>query len=207
MPTGVPTTRAGAARNRAFGAHLRRLRERKGISLREAARRLLLSPGLVSKAERGLVDVRKPGYVDRFAAVLGVDVNDLRREAGLMTLEWQEVWSHVQDLGGDLLGLRVKDKRDQRLFKVLGFILFAESAVASTAKEPGVTGDVALAELEEILRLVVLVAERRHGGGAYQAATRTKDPATLALFAAVDSSLDQLYKVVGHEVEELLEST
>lgn len=193
------------ARARDFGQYLRRIRQKKGISLRRAAKLMSVSPALLSKAERGQVDFRKPGHVSRAAGALDVDVNELRRQAGLEALDLAEVWQEIASLGSDLIGARLKDPRDQRISKLFGYILLMAGFAAAESKEPGEKARRSAAELEEIFRLVVLVANRRHDG-TWAGWAKPRDEGTKALHAAVDAALDQLYKVQADDIERLLKT-
>jgi transcriptional regulator with XRE-family HTH domain len=188
-----------------FGRTLRRMREKKNISLRRAAKLMSVSPALLSKAERGLADFRKPGHVSRAAGALDADVNELRRLAGLESLDLVDVWQQIASLGSDLIGARLKDPRDQRISRLFGYILLMAGFAAAESKEPGEKASRSEAELEEIFRLVVLVANRRHDG-TWAGWAKPRDEGTKALHAAVDTTLDQLYKVHADDIEKLLKT-
>ena len=64
-----------------IGANLRRIRESRGLSIKDLARMARTTATTVSFTERG-ISVPQVQTIARLAAVLGVDTTDLLREAG-----------------------------------------------------------------------------------------------------------------------------
>ncbi|MER3457048.1 MAG: hypothetical protein C4303_05975 [candidate division GAL15 bacterium] len=89
MGTGTESSREQA---RAFGNYIRTLRQNlygrgKGKSLRQLAAEAGIPPSVLSRGERGLLDLRRPGYIERLAPALGVPVTVMKRVAHLVTQE------------------------------------------------------------------------------------------------------------------------
>jgi quercetin dioxygenase-like cupin family protein/DNA-binding XRE family transcriptional regulator len=76
----VPAARPSAANCDGLGARLRAERERRGMALREMARRAGVSPSLISQIERGLV-APSVGTLYSMTAVLGLVMDELFRDA------------------------------------------------------------------------------------------------------------------------------
>jgi transcriptional regulator with XRE-family HTH domain len=77
---------------RAFGNYIRSLRQNfygrgKGKSLRQVAAEAGIPPSVLSRGERGLLDLRRPGYIERLAPALGVPATVMKRVAHLVTHE------------------------------------------------------------------------------------------------------------------------
>ncbi len=87
------TSAAGPSQDaRAFGNYIRSLRQNlygrgKGKSLRQLAQEAGIPPSVLSRGERGLLDLRRPGYIERLAPALGVPVTVMKRVAHLVTPE------------------------------------------------------------------------------------------------------------------------
>jgi DNA-binding XRE family transcriptional regulator/quercetin dioxygenase-like cupin family protein len=75
----LPAARPPSASN-ALGARLRTERERRGMALREMARRAGVSPSLISQIERGLV-APSVGTLYSMTAVLGLVIDEVFRDA------------------------------------------------------------------------------------------------------------------------------
>jgi DNA-binding XRE family transcriptional regulator/quercetin dioxygenase-like cupin family protein len=76
----IPAARPSPAKNDALGARLRAERVRRGMALREMARRVGVSPSLISQIERGLV-APSVGTLYSMTAVLGLVMDELFRDA------------------------------------------------------------------------------------------------------------------------------
>jgi DNA-binding XRE family transcriptional regulator len=76
----APAARPAPASWNVLGARLREERERRGMALREMARRAGVSPSLISQIERGLV-APSVGTLYAMTAVLGLVMDELFREA------------------------------------------------------------------------------------------------------------------------------
>jgi len=99
-----------------FGLHVQVLRIKKGISLREAARQLKLSPSYISKIENGLVPMPSSDVLAAMTRLYGaaakpinfpadpppwVVVVEMTRD-GMASIEAAEVWYRVNsDYGRD----------------------------------------------------------------------------------------------------------
>jgi transcriptional regulator with XRE-family HTH domain len=77
-------------RREKFGAFIRQEREAKGLSLREAARKIKVSPTFLSKVE---TEDWKPGEekLRKIAEVIGCDPDDLLARAGRVPTELSEI--------------------------------------------------------------------------------------------------------------------
>jgi HTH-type transcriptional regulator, competence development regulator len=77
-------------RREKFGAFIRQEREAKGLSLREAARKVKVSPTFLSKVE---TEDWKPGEekLRKIAEVIGCDPDDLLARAGRVPTELSEI--------------------------------------------------------------------------------------------------------------------
>jgi transcriptional regulator with XRE-family HTH domain len=188
-----------------FGGLVRRLRNAKGLSLREVARRLGLSAGFYSHGELGDRDLRKPEYVDRLAAILGVDVGELREAAGLEPLDMKGLWfSKVGDIGTAFVNAPAGNERLRRLYRATGWLLLWTWSNALSAWNEGKPDDKAIAKLEEALKAAVAVVERRHWGVAPFAFMAEPKKSQGGLYASADAVLDQVYRLHQDEIERLL---
>jgi HTH-type transcriptional regulator, competence development regulator len=77
-------------RREKFGAFIRQEREAKGLSLRETAKKIKVSPTFLSKVE---TEDWKPGEdkLRRIAEVIGCDPDDLLARAGRVPTELSEI--------------------------------------------------------------------------------------------------------------------
>jgi transcriptional regulator with XRE-family HTH domain len=73
-----------------FGAFIRREREAKGLSLRDMAKKIKVSPTFLSKVE---IEDWKPGEekLRKIAEVIGCDADDLLARAGRVPTELSEI--------------------------------------------------------------------------------------------------------------------
>lgn len=99
-PTGVSREEA-----RAFGNYLRSLRQNyygrgKGKSLRQLAQEAGIPASVLSRGERGLLDLRRPSYIERLAPALGVPVTVMKRVAHLVTQEDVLYFRALRSSGG-----------------------------------------------------------------------------------------------------------
>jgi transcriptional regulator with XRE-family HTH domain len=76
-----------------FGAFIRREREKKGLSLRDVAKKIKVSPTFLSKVE---TEDWKPGEekLRMIADVIGCDPDDLLARAGRVPTELSEIIKH-----------------------------------------------------------------------------------------------------------------
>ena len=74
-----------------FGAHIRNLREAKGISLRKFAERAQISPTYLSKVERDEFPPPGEEAVRRIAEILGEDPDELLALAGKVASDLPEI--------------------------------------------------------------------------------------------------------------------
>ncbi len=94
-----------------FGAYVRKLRERRGLTVDEVAAKLNLSGPFYSRAERGIRDLRKQEIVGALANILSVPVEQLRHVAGLERLvNPAETAARIRSLAGELQGVRSPNK-------------------------------------------------------------------------------------------------
>ncbi|MCS7236328.1 MAG: helix-turn-helix transcriptional regulator [Armatimonadota bacterium] len=90
---------------RAFGNYIRSLRQNfygrgKGKSLRQVAAEAGIPPSVLSRGERGLLDLRRPGYIERLAPALGVPTTVMKRVAHLVTHEDVVYFRTLRGAGG-----------------------------------------------------------------------------------------------------------
>lgn len=90
---------------RAFGNYIRSLRQNfygrgRGKSLRQLAAEARISPSVLSRGERGLLDLRRPDYIERLAPALGVPPTVMKRVAHLVTHEDVVYFRTVRGGGG-----------------------------------------------------------------------------------------------------------
>src|SRR5260370_26414474 len=76
-----------------FGAFIRREREAKGLSLRDMAKKIKVTPTFLSKAE---TEDWKPGEdkLRKIAEVIGCDPDDLLARAGRVPTELSQIITH-----------------------------------------------------------------------------------------------------------------
>jgi len=78
---------------RKFGALIKGLRLKKGMSLREFARRIEVSPAYVSRIERGRDNPPSVEILERMEDALGVDRGTLLAEAGKLPSDFVDVFT------------------------------------------------------------------------------------------------------------------
>lgn len=74
----------------AFGQEIARLRAAKGLSQRKLAELVELSPGFMSRLERGLFSPPSDDKIIALAAILGVDRDALLAKAGRASKDLEE---------------------------------------------------------------------------------------------------------------------
>ena len=67
-----------------FGAYVRNLRDRAGLTLRELQERAGISNAYLSQVEQGKRNPPSPAILRRLAPVLGASLNDLMEKAGYL---------------------------------------------------------------------------------------------------------------------------
>lgn len=89
-------------------ASLRRLREQRGLGLRELARRIDAAPGVVSLAERGLRGI-PPGSATRWATELRISTRQLFLYAAAARLEHRRAIAE-QEIARVLAGQPIEEE-------------------------------------------------------------------------------------------------
>lgn len=102
MGTDAHDPREGA---RAFGNYIRSLRQNfygrgRGKSLRQLAQEAGIPPSVLSRGERGILDLRRPAYIERLAPALGVPTTVMKRVAHLVTPEDVVYFRTLRGVGG-----------------------------------------------------------------------------------------------------------
>jgi HTH-type transcriptional regulator, competence development regulator len=98
-----------------FGAFIRQKREAKGLSLREMARKIKVSPTFLSKVE---TENWKPGEekLHKIAEVIGCDSDDLFSRAGRVPTELSDII--IQSPGHAALLREARGLSDEQIQKV-----------------------------------------------------------------------------------------
>lgn len=187
-----------------FGRLIRRLRKARGLGLREVARQMRLSPGFYGHAELGERDLRKPEYVDTLAAILGADVADLRRAAGLESHDVEGMWFfEVQHIASTFLGAHARGT-EKRLYRALGWLLQWVWFNAQEAWDGGRLNEEGIAKLEAMVRAMVTIVERKHPGATSPMFQGEPKPGAEGLYAAADAVFAQVERLHEDQVERLL---
>ncbi len=108
MGTDFDDSREGA---RTFGNYIRSLRKNfygrgRGKSLRQLAQEAGIPPSVLSRGERGLLDLRRPVYIERLAQALGVPATVMKRVAQLVTPEDVVYFRTLRGMGGPWVRLQ-----------------------------------------------------------------------------------------------------
>ncbi|AZR72355.1 hypothetical protein BBF96_02470 [Anoxybacter fermentans] len=101
-----------------FGAYLKYLRDLKGISITELAKRSKVSPSYISRIENGGRRPPKPKILQKLAPHLGVGYTELMVKAGYLTKEAEDLW--IEDEETKELFLTLTESKKELLRTVDG---------------------------------------------------------------------------------------
>jgi transcriptional regulator with XRE-family HTH domain len=142
-----------------FGKMIRKLREKKGISLRSLAARAELSPTYMSKIERGDVPPPAEDKIRAIASALDQDAFEFLAKAGLVPRELLEVVErHPQDMAVLLRHVRSLNPEQIRQLAMLAHLckkedlsLLVQKRADEVAEELSEAKDLSAEELSDLL--------------------------------------------------------